>query len=743
MSALRAQASRPFMPRLKVTYSDLERIEYDFEHQRVTLGRESDNLIVIDESTCSRHHAVIEKSGGSWWLRDLKSTHGTLHKGSKIKNLKLGDGTVFEIGSRKFQFFLKPSGKPRAGKGGLPEKATAKEAATLTGRSHEMAETMVSAKPDPSTRPATVGATGPKNGTRASNGQNSVRLRHIRRKRLASTLLVVLASALGFKLIWKSVSKGSSDQVFQPVIQKKVEPHPPAQQALPPVSVVAVESVPDRPEHPQPKQDEKNEQLTRSKPSPVKPVPAEKQEQKASEPEAETRKVLYASAGNSAGFQPVLSPRLDSVLHVQTSAETPWMDVFLNERRILENVKIVSESQMRFSEDGTAWAVQVEDKSGGRFIALQDRRIPLEGKVVLWLGNSDFSHVASVVRRDEEDHLLVDGEWRASYHHIRDVRLSKDGRKWACVVSRMAPSTDAVSAGERVLTHDDSGPVCERVLSLQMDLGGDRVLWLAEFRGGRTALMAGDVCLYEVPAGKDEQIQSPVLSKTGNGIAWAVVSDNAEPRFYQEGREPVVVPVLHASDDNSSYVSILTRSHPVTRILFSKDGRHVAFAALGKTSAVLHDGNVTVSGPVIQLDSLTLSEDGLRVGCVVLEALEKALPASAQRHRGTLHATDMQTKIETQLWVRGKSPDSSVIVGGISGLQFSPDHQKVAWIRSVPMSAEKRYMRQVWVGDEQIGTPHDNVISFMWKSSQMLVLADMPLSSTAIGQVFHRIPSVK
>jgi hypothetical protein len=732
------------MPRLKVTNSDLERIEYDFGHQRVTLGREADNLIVIDDNTCSRHHAVIEKSGGAWWLRDLKSTHGTLHKGSKIKNLKLEDGTVFEIGARKFQFFLKPAGKARAGQGVSLAKAAAKEAAARTGRNHEKDEGTVAARADPSKRPAVAGATAPPSATSAFTGQNSVRLRHIRRKRLVSTLLVVLASALGFKLVWKAVTQYSSENTLQPAaIQEKVEPLKPLQPASPPVSVASAERVLSRPEILQPRQGEKTKEVMKSQPSPGESAAAGKQEQAKMEPEDETRKVLYAPDGKSAGFQPVLSPGLDSVLHVRASADMPWMDVFLNEKRILEQVKIVSESQMRFSEDGSTWAVQAEDKEGRSFIALTDRRIPLEGKVALWLGNSNFSHVAAVVRRNEEDHLHVDGEWRTSYHHIRDVRLSEDGRKWACVVSRMDPSTPAASAGERVLTHDDSGAVCERVLSLQMDSDGARVLWLAEHRGGRTALMAGDACLCEVIAGKGEQIQSPVLSKTGGRIAWAVVSDNAEPRFYLEGQEPVILPVQNAPTDSSSHASILSRPHPATRILFSKDGRHVVFAALGKTSAVVHDGDVCVRGPVLQLDSLTLSEDGLKVGCVLLEALEKALPGTAQLHRATLHVTGMQSKTETKVWARGKSPDSTMIVGGISGLRFSPNHQKLAWIRSVPIPDEKRYVRQVWVGDERVETPHENVIAFFWKSPQILVLADMPLSSDAIAQVFHRFSPVK
>ncbi len=70
--------------------------EYEFEGERITLGRDENNDIQIPLSTVSRNHAVIKREGGEWFIEDLKSTHGTKHNGKVLgaggkKLLREGD----------------------------------------------------------------------------------------------------------------------------------------------------------------------------------------------------------------------------------------------------------------------------------------------------------------------------------------------------------------------------------------------------------------------------------------------------------------------------------------------------------------------------------------------------------------------------------------------------------------------------------------------------------------------------
>jgi len=44
---------------------------------RITVGRDADNSIALDDVLASRHHAVIQKVKGAFFLEDLHSTNGT------------------------------------------------------------------------------------------------------------------------------------------------------------------------------------------------------------------------------------------------------------------------------------------------------------------------------------------------------------------------------------------------------------------------------------------------------------------------------------------------------------------------------------------------------------------------------------------------------------------------------------------------------------------------------------------
>ena len=90
-------------------FTDNEQVSYlMFNNNRIelvakiTIGRSSDNNIVIDNKLASRHHAVIQKIKDQYFLKDEGSTNGTLLNGTSIpkdKYVKLSPGDRITIGN--------------------------------------------------------------------------------------------------------------------------------------------------------------------------------------------------------------------------------------------------------------------------------------------------------------------------------------------------------------------------------------------------------------------------------------------------------------------------------------------------------------------------------------------------------------------------------------------------------------------------------------------------------------------
>ncbi len=69
---------------------------------KITIGRESDNDIVVDNKLASRHHAIIQKIKDAYFLKDQNSTNGTFLNGTKLpsdKYVKLHPGDRITIGN--------------------------------------------------------------------------------------------------------------------------------------------------------------------------------------------------------------------------------------------------------------------------------------------------------------------------------------------------------------------------------------------------------------------------------------------------------------------------------------------------------------------------------------------------------------------------------------------------------------------------------------------------------------------
>jgi hypothetical protein len=64
----------------------------------VSIGRATDNTLVIHDSQVSRHHARLQARGGTLVFTDLASTNGSRVNGSRVAEVVLGEGDRIEIG---------------------------------------------------------------------------------------------------------------------------------------------------------------------------------------------------------------------------------------------------------------------------------------------------------------------------------------------------------------------------------------------------------------------------------------------------------------------------------------------------------------------------------------------------------------------------------------------------------------------------------------------------------------------
>ncbi|QKF07564.1 DUF3662 and FHA domain-containing protein [Berryella wangjianweii] len=80
---------------------------YDLAGAHITLGRDTGNDIVVQDTSASRRHAELRLSPqGYWSITDMGSTNGTTVNGSSVTVQALQNGDTFTIGKTNFQFIV-------------------------------------------------------------------------------------------------------------------------------------------------------------------------------------------------------------------------------------------------------------------------------------------------------------------------------------------------------------------------------------------------------------------------------------------------------------------------------------------------------------------------------------------------------------------------------------------------------------------------------------------------------------
>lgn len=76
-----------------------EGVTQPFSEERISIGRRTDNQVVLDADNISRNHVAIERRDGKYFARDLESINGTYLNDERIDLVELCDGDRLRVGN--------------------------------------------------------------------------------------------------------------------------------------------------------------------------------------------------------------------------------------------------------------------------------------------------------------------------------------------------------------------------------------------------------------------------------------------------------------------------------------------------------------------------------------------------------------------------------------------------------------------------------------------------------------------
>jgi pSer/pThr/pTyr-binding forkhead associated (FHA) protein len=71
---------------------------------RAVVGRDPDCDVVLESRSVSRRHAIVERAGEAWLVRDLGSANGLFVEGRRVSEAPLGNGTALRFGDVEATF---------------------------------------------------------------------------------------------------------------------------------------------------------------------------------------------------------------------------------------------------------------------------------------------------------------------------------------------------------------------------------------------------------------------------------------------------------------------------------------------------------------------------------------------------------------------------------------------------------------------------------------------------------------
>ncbi len=79
-------------------------VRFDLGGPLITVGRASDNDVIVDDPLVSRHHCQLKLQHGAYGLVDLGSRNGSMVNGQAVQQVALGPGDLIRIGNTSIEF---------------------------------------------------------------------------------------------------------------------------------------------------------------------------------------------------------------------------------------------------------------------------------------------------------------------------------------------------------------------------------------------------------------------------------------------------------------------------------------------------------------------------------------------------------------------------------------------------------------------------------------------------------------
>lgn len=79
-------------------------VQFELGDALISVGRASDNDVIVDDALVSRHHCQLKLQHGAYSFADLGSRNGSSVNGQSVDEIALGPGDIIRIGDTTLEF---------------------------------------------------------------------------------------------------------------------------------------------------------------------------------------------------------------------------------------------------------------------------------------------------------------------------------------------------------------------------------------------------------------------------------------------------------------------------------------------------------------------------------------------------------------------------------------------------------------------------------------------------------------